>query len=266
MPKAPSGELSDFAQTVAGWRTRLGWHDLPEHARVPGREREEVRQDDIARAACVSLSTYVRLERHRGGLINIQATVLDAVAKALLLNDFQRGILHLGALGHQPTGSWAQDAHQISDEMIQIVRTAPQPAYISNLGWDVVAYNDRLADVMPWLTHDGANVMYTTFLDETAREHLVDFETVWAPPMVYAMRVALAHHPDDQRLLEVTGRVRSESALAAELWRMALDIDGHTMGARRTTVVHDVPRTFTITAMGRYATPGARVIYLVPVE
>ena len=264
---AIKGELSELALTVRGWREALTMDMLPDHAQVLGRDPKDIpRQEDIARAVCASLVVVARLERHREGeTITMQSTVLDSIAKVLCLNSFQRRFLHVQVYGREPVGGWADEAAHVSEEMIRIVHRSNEPAYISDVAWDVIAYNDHLVKVMPWLAREGANVMLDTFLHPNARASLVDFDTVWAPPMVYAMRTALPYHPGNQRLIEVTGRVRAESALAQSLWAMPLDINGHTMGARRATIVNGEVVDITVTAMSRYATHGARVMYLMPI-
>src|SRR5258705_13555642 len=54
--------------------------------RVPGLRREEV-----AQLAGVSVDYYVRLGRGRGA--NVSESVLDAIARALCLNETERGLL-----------------------------------------------------------------------------------------------------------------------------------------------------------------------------
>src|SRR6202048_5486288 len=88
MSGQPNVELREFLRSrrarvtpaAAGLPSRLGAR------RVPGLRREEV-----AQLAGVSVDYYVRLERGRG--TNVSQSVLDAIARALCLNETERGHL-----------------------------------------------------------------------------------------------------------------------------------------------------------------------------
>ena len=78
-------ELRDFLRTRRARITpeQAGLTPQPGSRRVPGLRREEV-----AQLAGVSVDYYVRLERGRH--VNVSETVLDALARALNLNDTER--------------------------------------------------------------------------------------------------------------------------------------------------------------------------------
>ena len=75
-------ELRDFLRSRRARITpeQAGLAPQPGSRRVPGLRREEV-----AQLAGVSVDYYVRLERGRH--VNVSETVLDALARALNLND-----------------------------------------------------------------------------------------------------------------------------------------------------------------------------------
>src|SRR3954454_15582545 len=92
---AGNAELRDFLRSR---RARIspeeaGLSPQPGTRRVPGLRREEV-----ALLAGVSVDYYVRLERGRN--VNVSESVLDALARALRLDDTERG--HLFAVA-RPT-------------------------------------------------------------------------------------------------------------------------------------------------------------------
>ncbi|MGW7595461.1 helix-turn-helix domain-containing protein, partial [Streptomyces rubiginosohelvolus] len=78
------GELGDFLRSR---RARISPEDVGltsyGRRRVPGLRREE-----LARLAGVSVAYYTRLEQGRH--LNVSETVLDAVARALQLNETER--------------------------------------------------------------------------------------------------------------------------------------------------------------------------------
>jgi len=88
MAQEANTELRDFLRSR---RAKIapqeaGLAPLPGARRVPGLRREEV-----AQLAGVSVDYYVRLERGRH--LNVSASVLDAIARALRLNDLERAHL-----------------------------------------------------------------------------------------------------------------------------------------------------------------------------
>src|SRR3954471_10402180 len=91
MSGQPNVELRDFLRSRRARVTpaAAGLPLRPGARRVPGLRREEV-----AQLAGVSVDYYVRLERGRS--LNASESVLDAVARALRLNDTER--THLFAL------------------------------------------------------------------------------------------------------------------------------------------------------------------------
>src|SRR5690348_13056389 len=84
-------DIRDFLRTRRARVTpeQAGLPPHPGARRVPGLRREEV-----AQLAGVSVDYYIRLER--GRTTRVSASVLDAVARALQLNDTERS--HLFAL------------------------------------------------------------------------------------------------------------------------------------------------------------------------
>src|SRR5262249_61432951 len=85
-------ELGKF---LASRRAKL----RPEHAGISAGKRRRVaglRRQEIAEIAGVSVDYYVRLEQGRAG--NVSQAVLDAIARALQLDDDERS--HLLALAH----------------------------------------------------------------------------------------------------------------------------------------------------------------------
>src|SRR3954470_19079826 len=85
----PNTELGEFLRSRRARVTpeEVGLPALPGTRRVPGLRREEV-----AQLAGVSVDYYVHLERGRS--VNVSESVLDALARALRLNDAERGHLH----------------------------------------------------------------------------------------------------------------------------------------------------------------------------
>jgi transcriptional regulator with XRE-family HTH domain len=168
--------------------------------RVPGLRREEV-----AQLAGVSVDYYVRLERGRS--LNVSESVLDAVARALHLNDTERS--HLFAVA-RPTRTRRRpmSPQQVRPGLYRVLDTLTDiPAIVLGRRMDVLASN-RLArafytdfDALP---HRERNMARYVFLDESVRELYTDWESA-ARGIVASLHLYAGHHPHDPQLAELIG-------------------------------------------------------------
>ncbi len=93
----------------------------------------------------------------------------------------------------------------------------PNPAYLSDVAWNIVAHNKPQIDWFPWIPYE-ANLMRWAFLYPEAREQLVNWETDWARPFLAQIRVSLAKHPDSEGLLSLRDDILNGNEDAARLW------------------------------------------------
>ncbi len=174
----------------------------PGARRVPGLRREEV-----ARLAGVSVDYYVRLER--GRTLNVSDAVLDAIARALRLNDTERG--HLSALARRArTRRRPMPPQRVRPGMYRILEgLTDSPAIVVGRRTDVLAAN-RLAralytdfDALPPRERNMARFM---FLDKAARELYVDWASA-ARGTVAGLHLYAGRHPHDRDLAELIGEL-----------------------------------------------------------
>lgn len=134
--------------------------------RTPGLRREEV-----ASLAGVGLTWYTWFEQGRD--INVSERFLLNVAHALKLADAE--CCHLFLLAHgRPPPFEAHQSQSVPSRIQTLMDEMARPAYIINLGWDVIAWNepaDRLFDLR---TRDPAarNLLRMTFADPDLRRRL----------------------------------------------------------------------------------------------
>lgn len=142
--------------------------------RTPGLRREEV-----ALRANVSTTWYTWLEQGRGGAPS--ASVLDRIAHALMLTDFEREHMFLLALGRPP------EIHYHPPEgvtpRLQRVLDAMEvsPAIVKTATWDVIAWNRAAAAVLTdyaKLAPEQRNVLRMIFCDPRVRTVQFDWESV----------------------------------------------------------------------------------------
>jgi transcriptional regulator with XRE-family HTH domain len=197
-------DIRDFLRTRRARITpeQAGLPPHPGVRRVPGLRREEV-----AQLAGVSVDYYVRLERGRS--TSVSAAVLDAVARALQLNDTERN--HLYALAN-PT---RQRPHPRASQRARpgllraLANIADIPALLLGHRLDVLATNHlarafyRDFEGLP----DGEwNMARYMFLDAAARDLYVDWLAT-AREIVGMLHLYASHHPRDPRLAQLVGEL-----------------------------------------------------------
>jgi transcriptional regulator with XRE-family HTH domain len=193
-------ELRDFLRSR---RARLtpeaaGLAPHPGGRRVPGLRREEV-----AQLAGVSVDYYVRLERGRNP--HVSDTVLDAVARALRLDDAERG--HLFALARPSRAQQrATPPQRVRPGLYQVLDSLGDiPALITGRRLDILAGNSMahaLHTDFDALPHRERNMARYIFLDPAARTLYDDWPAA-ARSLVAILHVDAGRHPHDPQLAEL---------------------------------------------------------------
>jgi transcriptional regulator with XRE-family HTH domain len=226
-----SSEIREFLRTrrarITPEQAGLSPHGGPR--RVPGLRREEV-----AQLAGVSVDYYIRLER--GRTQGVSESVLEAVARALQLDDAERA--HLFDLT-QPTTARTRRKRPLAPQRVHPVlyRTLDSlsvPAVVQGRRTDVLAAN-RLAyalytdfEARPRRERNFARFV---FLDEAARTLYADWDQV-AGDCLAALRLYAGRHPDDPQLAELIGELSLHSDTFRRLWADH-DVRAHASGVKR---------------------------------
>jgi transcriptional regulator with XRE-family HTH domain len=141
--------------------------------RTPGLRREEV-----AQRANVSATWYTWLEQGRGGSPSVE--VLERIARALMLTNFEREHLFLIALGHPPVVRY--QAKEGISPRIQRVLDAMEftPAFVKTVTWDLVAWNRAASALFGYdaIIPEQRNMLRRMFLDPQARAAQLDWQSV----------------------------------------------------------------------------------------
>ncbi|MFF7635867.1 helix-turn-helix domain-containing protein [Kitasatospora sp. NPDC008050] len=207
-------------------RTRLrpedvGLRDLGPRRRVAGLRREE-----LAQLAGVSVSYYARLEQ--GLSRGASAEVLDAIARALLLDEHEREHLERLAVAarHAPRVRRPRP-EKLADETRDLLRAVDGvPAVVLGRRTDVLAWNPLghalLAGHLDFLgPNDPArrpNMSRMLFLDPHCRELYADWRRK-VRAVVGNLRIAVGRHPQDSLLAELIGELTMSSPEFVALWR-----------------------------------------------
>lgn len=217
--------------------------------RVPGLRRAEV-----AALSGVSIEYYAKLER--GALAGVSTSVLDAIARALQLDDAERA--HLFDLARAAEGSstlmrprrrrsrqwtphpslrWTLDA--VTDG----------PAFVRNGRMDLLAGNQlarAFYDQVYAQPQRPPNLARFTFLDPAARDFYPDWGTA-ADIVVAILRTEAGRDPHDKDLHDLVGELSTRSAEFRTRWG-AHDVRHHGTGTK--TYRHHVVGELTLAYEG----------------
>ncbi|MEV0623474.1 helix-turn-helix transcriptional regulator [Nonomuraea sp. NPDC050404] len=200
----------------------VGLQDFGERRRVPG-----LRRDELAQLAGVGLSYYTRLEQ--GLSLNASPEVLDALARALDLDEVERAHLHdLAAGASRRTGTRRRAAPERAGEMTQQLLAAfgDAPAIVLGRRSDVLAWNrtghslfaGHLDPHIPDQPDRRPNTARLVFLDAHTRDLYVEDWPKKARDVVGKLRLAAGQHPDDPRLAALIGELTMKSPEFATMW------------------------------------------------
>src|SRR4249919_2837536 len=145
--------------------------------RVPG-----LRRGEVADLAGVSVEYYARLER--GDLSGVSESVLDALARALQLDEAERA--HLAALAHAAGPSARAPrkplVEQVRPSVARVLELMTEiPAFVNNSRLDVLAANPLAQALYAPLFADPsrpANHARFAFLNLDARDFWLDWERI----------------------------------------------------------------------------------------
>lgn len=194
-----------------------------------------LRRGEVAVLAGVSVEYYTRLER--GNLAGVSESVLDAVARALRLDETETAHLHQLARAGGPQPARARGRRDAVTEIRPSVRRVLDamtavPALLRNYRFEVVAANALgRALYAPMFAGGQGNTMRFTFLDPRAQAFYPEWESI-ARSAVGALRIVAAQHPDDQQLMNLIGELSMRSD-AFRTWWAAQDVFVHRNGTKR---------------------------------
>jgi len=213
---------------------------LPETGsrRVPG-----LRRGEVAALAGVSIEYYSKLER--GSIAGASASVLDALARALQLDDAERG--HLFHLAQAADGTLAgmRPRRRTSRTwtpppgLLWVLDRFTAPALVRNGRMDLLATNhlgramhEAVYTAASSLTTDAPNFARFTFLDLDAAH---DFYPDWdgaADICVSILHTEAGRDPHDKALHDLVGELSTRSPEFRRRWS-AHDVRQHGAGAKR---------------------------------
>ncbi|MGW7259527.1 helix-turn-helix transcriptional regulator [Streptomyces sp. NPDC054834] len=214
----------------------------PEQAGLPSSRRRRVpglRRSEVAALADVSVEYYSKLER--GHLTGASPAVLEAVARALQLDDAERA--HLLNLAQAADGSAALTRprrrtarpwtpHRSLQWVLDAVTAGP--AFVRNGRMDILAGNQLAhafyADVYA-AHHNQENLARFNFLDPASRRFYPDWNEA-ADIAVAILRTEAGRNPHDKDLHDLVGELSTRSDEFRTRWG-AHNVRHHGTGTKR---------------------------------
>lgn len=197
-----------------------------------------LRRSEVAALADVSVEYYAKLER--GNLAGVSPAVLEALARALRLDDAERA--HLLNLAHTADGSDALTrprrrtaqwkAHRSLQWVLDAVTAGP--AFVRNGRLDLLAANQLARvfyDDVYAAAGNHANLARFQFLDPASRRFYPDWEQA-ADVTVAILRTEAGRNPHDKDLHDLVGELSTRSDDFRTRWG-AHNVRHHGTGTKR---------------------------------
>ncbi len=241
-PTRPSLGVVDNRREVREFLMTRRARITPDQVGLPagsGRRVPGLRRSEVATIAGLSVEYYARLER--GQIAGASAGVLDALARALQLDEAERA--HLLDL--------ARAADGIPTSGRPRRRATGKPASRPSLQWALESIHDAVAFVRdphqnllatnslgrafysPVIGEGGRlpNLARFQFLDPASRDFYPDWE-LFAGMCVGIMRAEAGRDPHDRGLQDLVGELSTRSDVFRRLWS-AHDVRTHGTGTKR---------------------------------
>lgn len=212
-------EIRDFLTTR---RARL----TPDRTTLPAvggqRRVAGLRREEVALLAGVSVDYYIRLER--GNLTGVSDSVLEALARALQLDDAERAhLFDLGRTANTGAGGRQRATRRVhlrpqTQRLLDVMTLAP--AYVRNGRLDILGANALGRAVFAPLFDTAAatpNMARFIFLDPAAQTFYRDWPEL-AGDVVALLRSEAGRDPHDRALSDLVGELSTRSDLFRTWW------------------------------------------------
>ncbi|MBP0459486.1 helix-turn-helix transcriptional regulator [Streptomyces montanisoli] len=192
----------------------------PEEAGIepgPRRRTPGLRREEVAQLSGVSVTWYTWLEQ--GRKITVSGQVLEGLARALRLSAAERR--HLYTLAGVALSDDVPQPAVVNPTLRALVETLdPNPAHVTNLCWDLLAYNEayeKLVGGLDGLPDGQRNSIWLLFTRPSMRTLLVDWRRE-AKDILGQFRTAVGRYPNDPRVRELLDALTAASPDFVAMW------------------------------------------------
>ncbi|WP_208641351.1 helix-turn-helix domain-containing protein [Streptomyces africanus] len=266
-PPEASGDADVRRHELAAFLRSRRERIAPEQVGLPrGRRRRTpgLRREEVAQLSAVGVTWYTWLEQARDIQVSVQ--VLDALARALLLDPSERAHLFRLAGAADPTP--ATTCPSVTPAMRALLeQVEPFPACLQNSRYDILAHNRTYGlllcdlDAVPPEDRNCMVLSYTHAEWQSSIVHLEETQRL----MAARFRAAMAGHLAEPAWTMLLKRLRTESPAFRAAW------DRHEVVAHRTKRKEFLNRhvgRITVDHADFWLTPGTgpRIVTYVPAD
>ncbi|MFI9046399.1 helix-turn-helix transcriptional regulator [Streptomyces sp. NPDC053427] len=215
-PRDDAARRAELAAFLRSRRERI----TPEQVGLPRGARRRtpgLRREEVAHLGAVGVTWYTWLEQARD--IHVSPQVLDAVARALLLDRAERS--HLFALAGTVDPLPGTECTGVSPALRQMLhQLSPFPAAVQNSRFDILAYNCTFGQLMcdlDALPEADRNSMWLAFTHPQWRASLVDLDATMRV-MAAKFRASMAGHLAEPAWKALLARLTEASPEFREIW------------------------------------------------
>lgn len=137
------------------------------------RRTKGLRREEVATLAGVGLTWYTWFEQGRD--IQVSDDFLNRLGRGLRLDRAELEHLHALA-GRAPCRAETQVA-ALPAGLLAIINALPDPAYILNKRWDVLAFNEAALELLPMFGEQDPNLLRIVFFSDSYRESVRNWDT-----------------------------------------------------------------------------------------
>ena len=217
---APRGDAAVRRAELAAFLRSRRERITPEQVGLPRGARRRtpgLRREEVAHLSAVGVTWYTWLEQARD--IHVSPQVLDAVARALLLDRAERS--HLFALAGAADPLPNTECTGVSPALREILdQLAPFPAVVQNSRFDILAYNCTYGQLMcdlDALPEEDRNCMWLAFTHPEWRASMVDLDAT-VRIMAAKFRASMAEHVAEPTWKALVARLTEASPEFREIW------------------------------------------------
>ncbi|MFI5521165.1 helix-turn-helix transcriptional regulator [Streptomyces platensis] len=262
-PRDDAARRAELAAFLRSRRERI----TPEQVGLPRGARRRtpgLRREEVAHLGAVGVTWYTWLEQARD--IHVSPQVLDAVARALLLDRAERS--HLFALAGAVDPMPGRECTGVTRELWQLLhQLTPFPAVVQNSRFDILAYNrtyGRLLCDLDAVPEEDRNCMWLAFTHPVWRAGLGDLEATLRV-MAAKFRASMAEHLAEPAWKALVARLMEASPEFREIWAQhevlrpvsAVKVFRHPRVG---------PLQLTATSLWTGPNPGPKLMYYTPVD
>lgn len=206
-----AGEFIGFGAMLKRWRKNAG-----------------VIQATAARVLGISVRKYRHIES--GATPRFSQEDCDALAELLKLDSGERHALLLSNVGTYLRAAPTEGQPEVGAALrLLIDKQMPSPTYLSDRNWNILAYNQAMAELWPWVMEPRANLIRWALTTAEGRATYHDWHK-HATVFIRMLRFAQTTHGDDADLLELIEDVKKTPDIR-RIWESDIDLvehrDGH---------------------------------------